>query len=117
MKFSTVPKNILAPSASLSLGQRERYAWNLAFRLIDPIKVAIIEAVLQLDKPLAVSDLAAILNISTDLTRYHCKALTKVDVLDVAEIQLRLDTRGEELFFDFPLPPQVSSSSSSVSPS
>jgi hypothetical protein len=100
------------------MGWRERSAWNdLAFRLIDPIKLAIIEAVLQLERPLAVRDLAAILDISADRTRYHCKGLTAVEVLEVAEVQLRLGSSGSgEPFFDLPPPERGLSPSPVPSP-
>jgi Bacterial regulatory protein, arsR family len=116
MKITTVPRKTSTLSVPLPPDWREHYAWDdLAIRLIDPIKLAIIETLLQLRQPLAISDLAAILGISDDLARYHCKALTRVEVVEVVEVQIRLDgSGGEEPFFDVPLPPQGSSTSSSV---
>jgi hypothetical protein len=67
-------------------GSGRQFDWlSLVPRVVHPLKVAIIEALLWIDRPLSASDLAKIFGgeFSLGVVAYHLKELEKVGVTDV----------------------------------
>lgn len=88
-------------SALISKEEWDQHVWgDLAPRLIDPTRVAMIEALFRLERPLAIAEFASILGIKEGLARYQCKVLTDLAVLEVAAAPIE-----EEPFFFFTSPP------------
>jgi hypothetical protein len=111
MQASTAQDPRPGDSTSFSREKRERYAWSeLAPRLVDPTRLAIMEALLRLEQPLTAADLAPMLGASLELARYHCRALVKAGVLEIVELRLPPGSSRDESAFDFPQPPQEQSS-------
>lgn len=110
MRISTASKSDPA-SPPVFREQRNQFIWaELALRLIEPTRLAIMEALVRLERPLSASDLAPMVDAPEELVRYHCRLLAKAGVLEVVEVRLRPGTRGDQSFFDFPsLPPGQSS--------
>jgi DNA-binding transcriptional ArsR family regulator len=105
MRIST-SSNITPDSSSpISAEQRQQYVWaGLAPRLIDPTRVAIIEALLQLEQPLATRDLAPIIGAPEELVRYHCKVLVQAGVLEIAEVRAWPGEGGDDSLFGLDQP-------------
>lgn len=84
-------------------GGERQFDWLLLVpRIIHPLKVAIIEALLWVDQPLSASDLAKVFDreFSLGLVSYHLKELEKVEV---AEVVRHRHVRGaKEKFYFFP---------------
>jgi hypothetical protein len=114
MRISTVDKS--TTKSSLPGEVREQFVWDeLTPRLIDPTRLAIIEALLWLQRPLAASDLAPVLGAPKELVRYHCRVLARAGVLEIVDVRLRPGRGGDESVFDFPVPsPSEPAPSSSV---
>lgn len=103
MRISTTRNATPGSSLPSFESELEQHIWgDLALRLIDPLRLAIIEALYQWNQPLAVADLAAVAGESEDLIRYHCKVLVREGVLQVVEVQPQEGRDGDERFFDFP---------------
>lgn len=74
------------PLCSPEDGDERQFDWlSLIPRVIHPLKVAIIEAMLWIDQPLSASDLAKVFSreFSLGLVAYHLKELEKAAVTEV----------------------------------
>jgi hypothetical protein len=65
---------------TMSSGDERRFDWmSLVPRVVHPLKVAIVEALLWIDQPLSASDLSKVFDreFSLGLVSYHLKELRK----------------------------------------
>lgn len=91
----------------------ERFVWEvLAPRLLQPSKLAVIQALLENRRPLPLSELAEMADISIEHARYQCKSMVMAGVLEVVDTVPGETGEGEEPSYYFPEPPQGSPSSS-----
>jgi dihydrofolate reductase len=90
-----------------------RFVWeSLVPRLIHPLKLAIIEALLAAGRPVAPSDLASILEETPRCVRYHCGHMAESGVLRLHPGE----QDDEEPTYFFPPPPQGFSPATSIDP-
>jgi hypothetical protein len=113
MKISKVARAIpKSPPPSSNAAGNERFVWEtLVPRLIGPLKLGIIEALLWVGRPLSPVDLEELLvpgESKLALVSYHAEYLTKAGVLEMVEIEMVEDeegTSGGEARFYFPRRP------------
>ncbi|HEV7771223.1 MAG TPA: helix-turn-helix domain-containing protein [Solirubrobacterales bacterium] len=92
-------------------GDERQFDWeSLVSRVIHPLKVAIIETLVWIDKPLSASDLKKIFGgeFSLSLTSYHLNELVKIGALE--KVGHRRVRGAQEKFYFFALTPDVPSS-------
>jgi hypothetical protein len=110
MRISTTPNATPQSTPPSSAGRRggadasagaEQFIWHsLVPRLVHPVKLQIVEALIQKGDPMTAEELASgvlLAEGNTDLIRYHAKAMTEAGTLEVA------DAKGDPSFF-FSLP-------------
>lgn len=84
----------------------ERFVWEvLVPRLLYPSRLAMIQALLEHGRPLALSELADAAEITIEHARYHCKAMQAAGVLEVTSVRPRGE-EGNEPSYYFPKPPR-----------
>jgi hypothetical protein len=89
-------------------GGLERRVWEeLAPRLLNPTKLAFIQALLESGEPLSVGELAEVAQIARDHAEHHCKRMETAGVLEVVRDAARADGAGGEPSYFFPKPPEV----------
>lgn len=102
MRASQVPNQ--TPDGEFPDRNLADYVWTaLAPRLIHPAARAIIQALLQADRPLSPIELVDQAQIQLELVRYQCKAMSNVGVLEVVREVSRVEG-GRELAYYFPKP-------------
>jgi len=88
----------------------ERFVWEvLAPRLLQPSKLAFIQALLENRQPLSLTELAEIAEISVEHARYQCNSMVTAGVLEVVQQTPRNKGDGDEPSYYFPKPPQAAS--------
>jgi hypothetical protein len=97
MRLEPVVRKVLPPELPASAteedevtltAESERFVWeSLVPRLVHPLKLAIIEALLRTGLPLSPVDLAAMLDSSDEFILYHCKYLANVGIIEVGEFE------------------------------
>lgn len=115
MRISTTPNDTPHRTPPSSAGSRggvddqagdKQFIWtSLVPRLVHPTKLAIIEALLEADRPLSVDDLIPLLpavNGNAELIRYHASSMVEAGALEVVSLQVK--TASEVPCFYFPLP-------------
>jgi hypothetical protein len=91
----------------------ERFIWEvLAPRLLQPSKLAFIQALLETRQPLCLTELAEIAEISVEHARYQCNSMVTAGVLEVVQRTPRDDGDGDEVSYYFPKPAQAAASPS-----
>ena len=94
---STVPQS----------GREQKFDWeSLVPRIIHPLKTAIVEALMCIDRPLSASDLHKVFETETSLglVSYHLQELVKIGALEKVK---KRQVRGAEEKFYFFTPGQV----------
>ena len=109
MKLRKVPK-VSPPRRPLPWADEEeatagdeRFVWeSLVPRLVHPLTLSVVEALLRADRPLSATEMAPMLAARHELVLYHCKHLAGAGVLEIAGIQTHPERNAEEPCFRFP---------------
>ena len=103
MKISRVPSVTPQSSPSSTGMESGRFVWEtLTPRLIHPLKLAMIEALLWVDRPLSADDLLALfspLESNRELVRYHARSLAKAGVLETIQVEESAGGPAEPHYF------------------
>jgi hypothetical protein len=90
------------PAAAVEGSDRRVWEW-LVPRLIHPLQLAIVEALLWVEEPLSVAELVALfspLESNRELVRYHAKCLVKAGVLEATDVgSAAVDPRDSRFVF------------------
>lgn len=108
MRIERTPKQIPdgAPSSSPAgqlAKEEERFVWEvLAPRLLDPSKLAFIQALLEDGRPLTLGQLAGAADIAEEHARYQCRSMLEAGVLEVVGVVPQAGGEEEEPAYFFP---------------
>jgi hypothetical protein len=101
---STPPSSAGSRGGADASARDEHFIWHsLVPRLVHPTKLAIIEALIDAERPLSVDDLIPLLPVvdgNAELIRYHANSMVKAGALQVASVQVT--AAGETPRFFFP---------------
>jgi len=93
----------------------ERFVWEvLAPRLLQPSKLAFIQALLRHGRPLTLGELADAANINEEHADYQCKSMQRAGVLEVVSVAPGGSGEDDEPSYFFPKQDQATSPSSSA---
>jgi hypothetical protein len=109
MRIESTRKQTPQGSAPGSAGdqlatEKERFVWEvLAPRLLQPSKLAFIQALLRHGQPLTVGALAKAAGISESHAGYQCRSMQRAGVLEMVGTAAHADGEGGgETFYFFP---------------